>query len=433
MESDTNDASMSRAGLWAASIVGVALIGFAVWQYLPAGEESEQSEANGSPAQSASFQPPPAGSVSVTAGRAIRGQLIMRITANGIAEAQRLLRVTSEVQGTIDHVAVEEGAWVEAGTPLVSVNDFELLLTRDQREEALLNAVMNFADDQLEIPGADGLGRDRTDTAESATDFLRRMISDAGYATLRAQPQLEERLAQLTRADLYAALAQLTAQRVALEQAELNVARTKIAAPFGGQVAGIDATGGPNSKSWPVVGQKVNAGTELMMLVDPDPIHLRVEVIESEISFVREGRRAEVTFQALPGETFTGTIEAIDAVVDSQRKTLSVLVTLPNPDHRLKPGMFAHVVLETEIFEDRLLVPSNAVLVRDTDRPLVFVVKNGRAQWAYITRGLQNDDWVEVLDGVVEGDQVVTSGHFTLAHDTPVNIIDPEGSESGGQ
>ena len=429
MESETNDASMSRAGLWVASIIGVALLGFAAWQYLPGGGESDDPGENGSPAaQGASFQPPPAGAVSVTAAAAHRGELVMRITANGIAEAERLLRVAAEVQGKIDEVAVSEGTWVEAGSLLVSLDDFELQLTRDQTEEALLNRVMVFADKQLQIPGETATGNPG-DSSEKAIDFLRRMISEEGYQTLRAQPQMEERLSELSREDLFAAQAELTAQRVALERAELNLARAKITAPFGGQVAGIEATSGPNSKSWPVVGQHVGQGNELMLLVDPDPIHLRVEVIESEISFVREGRRAEVEFQALPGETFYGTIEAVDPVVDADRKTLSVLVTLPNPDHRLKPGMFAQVVLDTEIFQDRLLVPADAVLVRDQNRPLVFVVQNRRAQWSYITPGLQNDEWIEVLDGVAEGDLIITSGHFTLAHDTPVNVIDPEGGE----
>jgi len=218
---------------------------------------------------------------------------------------------------------------------------------------------------------------------------------------------------------------------VALEQAELALVRTRITAPFAGQVAGLEATSGPNSKSWPVAGQRVNAGTNLMMLVDPDPIRVRVEVIESEISFVRNGRRAEVTFQAFPGEVFYGNVEAIDAVVDAVRKTLSVSVHLPNADRRLKPGMFAQVSLDAEILEDRLLVPLEAVLLRD-NRELVFVVRDGRAQWEYVTTGHENEQWIEVLsDNIQEGDVVVTGGHFTLAHDIPVNIAVAEETESG--
>jgi HlyD family secretion protein len=368
----------------------------------------------------------------VDAAPAHIGPLVMRITANGVAETQRLLRVTAEVDGKIENVAVEEGQWVEAGDLLVEIDDTELLMARDQAAENYLSQIMTFSNNQIALTGVDRTSTQSSAEGENALEFLRRYINSQAFDTMLRQPQLEERLAELTREDLFAALAQLTNQRVALERAELNLARTRITAPFSGQVAGIEASQGPNSKSWPVVGQDIGPGNELMMLVDTDPIRVRVEVIESEIALVRSGRRAAVTFPAFPGETFTGTIEAIDPVVDATRKTLSVTVRLPNSDRRLKPGMFAQVSLDAQIFEDRLLVPGSAVLLRD-NRKVVFVVRNGRAQWEYVTVGFENEEWVEILsDNIKEGDVIVTSGHFTLAHDVPVNVIQPEESGASG-
>ncbi len=423
---------MSRAGLYAASVVAVVLLAVGIWQFMPASGAADEPEEGSGSTPAASFQPPPAGSVSVTAATAHRGELIKRITANGVGEAERLLRVTTEVAGKIDGIGVAEGQWVEAGQLLLEIDDTELVLERDRAAEAYVNKLMIFANNQIVVPGAATSSSQRSSDGENALQFLQRYINDEAYGTMLRQPDLEERLSQLTREDLFAALAELTANRVALERAELDLVRSTITAPFGGQVAGIEASSGPNSKSWPVVGQRVSAGNELMLLVDPNPIRVRVEVIESEISFVREGRRAEVTFPAYPGEIFYGTIEAIDPVVDADRRTLSVTVSLPNGDRRLKPGMFAQVVLDTDIFDDRLLVPIEAVLIRDQNRPLVFVVRNGRAQWEYVELGLENEEWYEVLSGVQEGDVVVTSGHFTLAHDTAVNVIDPDLPDGGG-
>jgi RND family efflux transporter MFP subunit len=382
------------------------------------------------PTGSGSLQAPPAGSVSVTADEVRRGDLVKRITANGVGEAERLLTLGAEVAGKIKNLPVVEGQWVRAGDLLAELDDTELILERDRSAEAYLNKLMVFANNQIVIPGETNAAVQRSSEGENALEFLRRYVNEEAFGTMLRQPDLEERLAELSREDLFAALAELTAQRVALERAELNLQRARIVAPFNGQVAGIEASSGPNSKSWPVVGQEVSAGGNLMMLVDPDPIRVRVEVIESEIAFVREGRRAEVTFQAYPNEVFNGTIEAIDPVVDADRKTLSVTVRLANADRRLKPGMFAQVVLDTEIFENRLLVPVEAVLLRN-DRQLVFVVRGGRAQWEYVATGLENEDWIEILgDNLQEGDVVVTSGHFTLAHDVPVTIIEPQ--ETGG-
>jgi len=433
---------MSRAGMFIASIIALGLIALGAYQLMPAGEEegngsatTASNDSGGSNGQdggdsSGSLRAPSAGSVLVDAEAAHRGELVMRITANGVAEAQRLLRVAAQVQGTIEDVPVQEGQWVEAGDLLVEIDDRELLMARDQASENYLSRLMQFSNNQIVLAGVEEATANAAAQGENALEFLRRYINSQAFDTIMRQPDLDERLGELTREDLFAAVANLTNNRVALEQAELNLERSKIYAPFSGQLAGLDASSGPNSKSWPVPGQRVGAGTDLVLLVDPEPIRVRVEVIESEISLVRTGRNAVVTFPAFPGETFNGVIETIDSLVDADRKTLSVTVRLPNTDHRLKPGMFAQVTLDAQIFEDRLLVPEAAVLLRD-DRQVVFVVRDGRAQWEYVTVGFSNGEWVEILsDNIHEGDVIVTSGHFTLAHDVPVTIAQPE--QSGG-
>ena len=331
---------MSRAGMYVASIISVTLIGLGIWQFMPPSEEAADAGDETTATETASFQPPAAGPVTVTAAEVFRGELVKRITANGVAEAEKLLHVASEVGGKIERIVVVEGQWVEAGDLLVELDDTELIMDRDRAEEMYNNRIMLFASNQIDIdlPSTASGTASRSADGENALQFLRRYINEEAYRTMLRQPDLEERLSELTREDLFLALAELTNQRVALEQVELDLARTRIVAPFAGQVAGLEATSGPNSKSWPVVGQRINAGTDLMMLVDPNPIRVRVEVIESEISYVRSGRRAEVSFQAFPGEVFYGNVEAIDAVVDATRKTLSVIVRLSNSDPAPEAG-----------------------------------------------------------------------------------------------
>jgi multidrug efflux pump subunit AcrA (membrane-fusion protein) len=103
-------------------------------------------------------------------------------------------------------------------------------------------------------------------------------------------------------------------------------------------------------------------------------------------------------------------------------------VDLANIDEAIKPGMHAEVEIAAEIYPDRLLVPQDAILTR-SGRKLVFVVENGRAKWKYINVGLENEEFAEVLPGDTPGggikpdDQVLVEGHFTIAHDAPVRII----------
>ena len=103
-----------------------------------------------------------------------------------------------------------------------------------------------------------------------------------------------------------------------------------------------------------------------------------------------------------------------------------MLIRVKNDDGRLRPGMFARALIAGERFEDRLLVPREAILTRD-GRPLLFKVEDGRAKWLYVGVGESNDHLVEITSvlqgGTLEpGDRVVVSDHLTLAHDAKVKV-----------
>lgn len=90
---------------------------------------------------------------------------------------------------------------------------------------------------------------------------------------------------------------------------------------------------------------------------------------------------------------------------------------------RLVSGLYAEVRLETERLQDRLVVPDDAVLVRQ-GRDLGFVIENGRAQWSYVELGARSGERVEITDGVAPRDTIAVDGHFALAHDASVRIGD---------
>ena len=123
----------------------------------------------------------------------------------------------------------------------------------------------------------------------------------------------------------------------------------------------------------------------------------------------------------------------INPIVDPQSKTCRVTVELDNPQGKLKEGMFTFVELEAQIFKHRFIVPKEAILIRD-QRKLVFILRNGLAKWCYVTTGLEDDQFVEILDstlGLEEGELVLTKGHYTLTHDAPVKVV--KGGEQRGK
>jgi RND family efflux transporter MFP subunit len=180
-----------------------------------------------------------------------------------------------------------------------------------------------------------------------------------------------------------------------------------------------------------VEGQFVRNGDELLTVVDLDPIKVEVQVLESEVGYLSPGRGASISFSAFPGETFRGTIETINPVVEQQTRTARVTVMVPNPSGRILPGMYARVSLEARTFADRLLVPRAAILERDR-RSMLFVFEGegqqGLAKWRYVTTGLMNETLVELVpnpdtDMVEPGEVVLIDGHYTLTHDAPIRLV----------
>lgn len=218
-----------------------------------------------------------------------------------------------------------------------------------------------------------------------------------------------------------------------MRQAELQLERTRVTAPFGGRIANLRV----------VEGAYVTVGTELLTVVDLDPIKVEVQVLEAELGFLSEGRRAEVTFAAFPGEIFRGPIETINPVVDPETRTGRVTVLLSNADGRIKPGMYAEVSLDAEALPDRILVPRSAILERGTPRrrSMLFVYeendRGGLAKWRYVNPGRANDTHVEILaegpeQGIVApGETVLIDGHHYLAHDTPIRLVEDVVAEGG--
>ena len=142
---------------------------------------------------------------------------------------------------------------------------------------------------------------------------------------------------------------------------------------------------------------------------------------------------------AFPGEVFSGRIETLNPVVSEETRTGRVTIHLPNPDGRIKPGMFADVTINARSFPDRILVPRSAILERDR-RTMLFVYEGGDdqglAKWRYVTTGRENEALVEIVaneatDMVEPGEVVLVDGHHYLAHDTRIRLVDNPAAAGG--
>ncbi|MCK5785021.1 MAG: efflux RND transporter periplasmic adaptor subunit, partial [Candidatus Sabulitectum sp.] len=115
-----------------------------------------------------------------------------------------------------------------------------------------------------------------------------------------------------------------------------------------------------------------------------------------------------------------GEVRSVSPVIDPGFRSGTVVVAVPHvPD--LRPGATARTEIVVAEHEGSLVIPEQAVLVRD--RPMVFVVIDGHADWRYVTLGPSGRGFVAITENLTEGESVITSGHYSLAHDAPVAVV----------
>lgn len=331
----------------------------------------------------------------VRGAEVVRDTLWIRVNASGQAEAYRRAELAAQVEGVVESVSVRESQQVDGSSPLLQIDTTEYAL---------------------------GVAQAQADLRAAEADYRQLVLFDDEIT----DPAVREERERIARSR-----SGLDQKEVALRQAQLKLARSRVQAPFAGRVADLKV----------VEGQHVTTGTELMTVVDLDPIKVEVQVLEAELGFLGAGRRAEVRFAAYPGEVFTGTVETINPVVDPESRTGRVTVLLHNGDQRIKPGMYAEVSLDAEALPDRILVPRAAILERGEGRrrTMLFVYegdeRQGLAKWRYVKTGRENEEYVEILpsdEGMVEpGETVLVDGHAYLAHDTPVRLVEDVAAEGG--
>jgi Cu(I)/Ag(I) efflux system membrane fusion protein len=160
---------------------------------------------------------------------------------------------------------------------------------------------------------------------------------------------------------------------------------------------------------------------ELYVVADLATVWVQAKIYEYELPHIERGKEATVTVPALPGRQFAGKVVFIKPTVEEATRTVEVRVELPNPDHRLKPGMFADIVIAHDMGEG-LLVPASAV-IRTGTRDVAYRVDQGRFLPVEVELGaIPFDDRFQVLKGLEAGDRVVTSANFLIDSESRLRL-----------
>lgn len=309
--------------------------------------------------------------VPVEAARVVVDDVVVDIGAVGTLQPNEAVVVQPEIAGRIVRFGFEEGAKVEKGDVLVE-------LDRD-----ILQAELARAQSDLRLATAN---------FERANTLARQ-----GTGTLRARDE---------------ARAALDAARANEDLAEARLRKATIRAPFPG-VVGLRQLS---------VGEYVNAGTRIVALSDIDPIKVDFRVPEIFLTRMRADQAIRVTVDARPGETFEGRIYAIDPIVDENGRAIRLRATIPNPDRKLSPGLFARVRIIVDTRQRAMLVPESAVFA-EKDKKYVYQVVEGRAVLTEVEVGLRRPGQVEILSGLQSDAAVVTAGQQQIRDGSAVQVL----------
>jgi cobalt-zinc-cadmium efflux system membrane fusion protein len=162
-----------------------------------------------------------------------------------------------------------------------------------------------------------------------------------------------------------------------------------------------------------VLGAMIDQGTEILTIMDPTILCIDAEIYEKDIAKIRDKQQVEVNVPAYPGDQFNAEICFIGDVLNEETRTITVRSEVKNADYKLKPGMFADIKILLNHHDRSLVLPKEAIL-DDGDNSIVFIKKAGKYFPQVVELGAKEDSLVEILSGIQEGDEVVTTGNYQL-------------------
>jgi len=327
-------------------------------------------------AAASSFQMPPD---AVTSSIAKQEQWPSTLSIIGTVEAVHGVMVSADLAGTVDKINFESGKAVRAGDVLVELD------TRQERAQlASLEAQRDLA--KVNYARMDQLVKE---------GVISRMEYDQATAN---QKQTEANVAEI----------------------RATIERKTIRAPFSG-ILGIRKVN---------LGQYLSSGSPIVQLQSLNPIYVDFGIPQQSASRVPVGRNLHIASDEFAGQMFSGRVTAVDSVVDEATRNIQIQATLPNPDGKLRPGMFVQVEVALGAVRPVIALPASAIsyapygdsvfVITDMKDPKGRPYRGVRQQFVKVdgSRG----DLVGIISGVNPGDEVVTSGVFKLRNGAAVQV-----------
>jgi RND family efflux transporter MFP subunit len=322
-----------------------------------------------------------------------RGAASSEFMLPGTAQPIREAPVHARSTGYVRSFLVDIGARVRAGQLLAELETPEVDQELAQARAALARA------------------RSSETLARTTLERLKALVRDSAAT----RQELDER-----QANHDAALAGVGAEEANVRRLEELQRFSRVTAPFNGTVTARNLE----------VGALVSAGTSsgarpLFVIAQADTVRIFVNVPEHVASAVRTGQPASVVVRDMPSRVFSGRVARTSGALDPATRTMVAQVDVPNRGHELLAGTYAEVTLEVTRAVSSILLPANALVIRP-EGPQAATVREGRVHFVTLQLGRDLGTELEVLSGLIEGDQVVLNPSDVVLEGTVVRVVSPD-------
>ncbi|MBI4659064.1 MAG: efflux RND transporter periplasmic adaptor subunit [Verrucomicrobia bacterium] len=338
--------------------------------------------------------------VSVVAHQVARGPVVAEVMGTGTLEARVEATISPKIQGRLAELLVDQNDRVEAGQPLGRLDDAEW-----KEQVAVAKAGLDAAMATVERVRADE-ARTQAVLNQAQLDHARAL--DLRKANVAAQADLDKAVESLRvgEADLNRALAAITEaerQRVTAEKTlayhQARLADTQLLSPFDGLVVRRDRD----------PGDVVVPGSSILQLISTNELWISAWVDETAMADLSPGQKARVVFRSEPARSYIGEVARLGRQTDRETREFLVDVRVTELPANWAVGQRAEVYIETARKPSTLVIPKGFVAWRE-GKPGTFVDVDGKARWKDVSLGLQNEAFIEVRQGLHEGEHVVKPG-----------------------
>lgn len=362
-----------------------------------------------------------------------RRKIMELVTANGKVQPETEVKISPEVSGEIVEITIEEGDAVKQGDLLVRIKPDTYVSLVERAEASLNSARAQFANARA------GLAQIKAKFNKADRDYTRsrqlwedQTISEAEYETALSNFEMAEAEMEAANQSVLSAKYAVESARASLKETRENLQKTSLYAPMSGTVSRLNVEVGET-----VVGTMQMAGTELLRIADLNRMEVKVDVNENDIIKVELNDTCIVEIDAYMGRTFEGVVSEIansasiegastDQVTSFEVKVYLLkssyedLIREGNP-YPFRPGLSATVDIKTQIKEDALSVPIQAVTTRpDTSsqealNEVVFALSGDSVRVTSVKTGIQDNQYIEIVKGLTPDQQVVVAPYSDIA------------------